>query len=184
MFLAYLVCFSVGLLFTLLSALFGELFGGDHHGDIGSGGHAEAGFGGDSMPGFSPLSPTTVAAFITAFGGMGMIFHQIELTSHPLVSASLATLGGFGIATAVFYLFRTIFKKTQASSEGRVAALVGKDAIVITPIPENGVGEIAYVQGQSRYNGPAREEDGRAVANGKTVRIVRIVGSQFFVRQI
>jgi hypothetical protein len=54
-------------------------------------------------------------------------------------------------------------------------------ATVITPIPANGVGEIAYVQAGSRYSAPARDEHGATVATGQTVKIVRIVGSQFYV---
>jgi hypothetical protein len=54
-------------------------------------------------------------------------------------------------------------------------------AEVITPIPEGGVGEIAYVQAGSRYSAPAREEQGRPVASGAVVRITRVVGSQFHV---
>jgi len=55
---------------------------------------------------------------------------------------------------------------------------------VITPIPAAGVGEIAYVQGGSRYTAPAREQNGVAVANGKTVTITRIAESQFFVSAV
>ena len=60
--------------------------------------------------------------------------------------------------------------------------LLVEAATVITPIPANGVGEIAYVQGGSRYSGPAREEEGIPVAGGSTVTITRIVGTQFYVR--
>jgi hypothetical protein len=76
-----------------------------------------------------------------------------------------------------------MFHKTQSSSEGRIGALVGRTATVITPIPASGVGEIAYVQGGSRYTAPAREQNGVAVANGQTVKITRIAESQFFVSQ-
>ena len=48
----------------------------------------------------------------------------------------------------------------------------------------DGVGEIAYVQAGSRYSAPARDERGAPVANGQTVKIVRIVGSQFYVAPI
>ena len=63
-------------------------------------------------------------------------------------------------------------------------SLPGLSATIITPIPEHGVGEIAYVQGGTRYSAPAREETGMAVGNGKTVVITRVVGTQFYVRQI
>ena len=85
LFIIYLICFGVGLLFTLVSGFFAHSFGGhDGHLDhAGTGGHAEAGYGTDDMPGFAAVSPTTIAAFITAFGGFGMIFSKIETTQNP-----------------------------------------------------------------------------------------------------
>ena len=85
------------------------------------------------------------------------------------------------MAGIAFYVFNAMFKKTQSSSESRVATLVGASATVITPIPQYGVGEIAYVDGGSRYTAPARSESGAAVANGQTVKIHRVVGTQFYV---
>src|SRR6266436_557143 len=180
--LVYQICFGVGLLFAIVSAFAGHLFGGhDAHVDVGTGGHAEAGFQDTGMPGLSPFSPTSICSFITAFGGLGMIFSHIEATRSPWLSAPLALVGALMIAAAVIWLFGTIFHKTQSSSESRVGTLVGMIGTIITPIPANGVGEIAYVQGGSRYTAPARDERGAPVANGQTVKIVRIVGSQFYV---
>ena len=180
LFLAYVVCFGVGLLFAFVSAFAGHLFGG-HHPDVGSGGHAEAGFGGDNMPGVSPLSPTTIAAFVTAFGGFGMILSRIEATRSPFLSLPLSLLGGFAVGTGVFFLFRAIFRHALSSSESRVATLLGKAASVIVPIPAGGVGEIAYVDGGVRYTAAARTENGAAIATGTPVFISRIVGTQFYV---
>jgi membrane protein implicated in regulation of membrane protease activity len=182
-FLVYAVCFGVGLLFAIVSAFLGHLFGGGHdvHVDVGTGGHAEAGFQDTGMPGLSPFSPTTITAFITAFGGLGLIFNKIEATRSPWISAPLALLGALVIAAGVVWLFGTVFHLTDSSSESRMSTLVGMTATVITPIPTNGVGEIAYVQAGSRYSAPARDERGSPVANGQTVKIVRIVGSQFYV---
>ncbi|HEY6168403.1 MAG TPA: NfeD family protein [Verrucomicrobiae bacterium] len=188
LFLVYLICFGVGLLFTFITAFTSHLWGGHDvdvgHADIGADGHAEAGFGTHDMPGFSALSPTTIASFITAFGGFGMIFARVEATSSPWISLPLSALGGVGIAAAVLWLFRTIFRKTQSSSESRVATLIGATATVITPISENGVGEIAYVQSGSRYSAPARSENNTAIGNGATVKITRIAGTQFYVVKV
>jgi len=62
-----------------------------------------------------------------------------------------------------------------------VAQLIGTEASVITPIPENGVGEIAYVVRGTRYTAPARVESGTAIASGQSVKIKRVVGTQFYV---
>ena len=170
--LIYLICFGTGLLFALLSAAFS---GGDTDADSGgAGGHT-----GDV--GFSPLGPTTVGSFVTAFGGFGMIFSRIDATSSPWTSLPLSAIGGMGVASAVFFGFHKIFHLTQSSSEGRVDQLIGSTANVITPIPSGAVGEISYVQGGSRYSAAARAEDSAAIPAGATVRIVRIVGTQFYV---
>jgi membrane protein implicated in regulation of membrane protease activity len=81
----------------------------------------------------------------------------------------------------VLWLLRQLFSRTQSSSESQIGTLVGQVATIVTPIPENGVGEIAYVQGGTRYSAPAREERGNPVAVGKPVRITRVVGTQFYV---
>ena len=62
-----------------------------------------------------------------------------------------------------------------------MADLVGQAATVITPVAADGVGEIAYVQAGTRYSAPARAEGGAAFASGATVKITRVVGTQFYV---
>lgn len=183
LFIAYVICFGVGLLFTIVSAFMADVFGGHDvaGGHEGAGGHAEAGFGADDMPGFSALSPTTIASFVTAFGGIGMVLSRVEATKTPWISVPVSALGGFIIAGLVLMLFRAIFRRTQSSSEAHVAQLIGTAATIITPIPADGVGEIAYVAGGTRYTAPARSVSGSELANGRAVKIARIVGSQFYV---
>src|SRR5207302_5797378 len=98
-FFIYAVCLGVGLVFTLMSFFFGHHFGGGHDVHVtGSGGHAEAGADGSDMPGVSALSPSVIAAFVTAFGGVGIILHHFPATQEPFISAPLAMLGGLMIA--------------------------------------------------------------------------------------
>lgn len=178
----YGICLVVGLLFTIFSAVASHFFGGhDAHPDVGTGGHAEAGFSDSGVPGISFFSPTVLASFVTAFGAFGLMFSEIPATSSPWISAPFSALGGGGIAAVVFWIFNAMFKKVQSSSESRVATLIGQAASIVSPIPENGVGEIAYVQGGTRYTAPARSEKGCAVSAGRSVKITRIVGTQFYV---
>ena len=179
-FFIYLGCLVMGLVFTLLTAVFGHFGGHSGHVD-GSGGHAEAGADTSDMPGVSAFSPSILTSFITAFGAFGIVFHEIPATRSPFLSSPLAVLCAMLTAGSVLWLLRQLFNRTQSSSESIVANLVGAQAHIITPIPENGVGEIAYVQGGTRYTAPAREERGRPLGSGKVVRIVRIIGSQFYV---
>ena len=181
----YAICLVVGLIFTLFSAVAGHLFGG-HDGDVGvgTGGHAEAGFDHTGVPGISFFSPTVLASFVTAFGAFGLIFTKISATKSVWASAPLSAVGGVVIASGTFWLFNTMFSKTQSSSESRIADVAGQTASIVTPIPLNGVGEIAYVQGGSRYTAPARAEKGVPIGHGETVKITRVSGNQFFVETI
>jgi len=180
----YAICLVAGLIFTLFSAVVGHLFGGHGDGQVGMGGHADGGLGHDGVPGMSILSPTVLASFVTAFGAFGLIFGKIDATSNPWISAPISLVGGLVAALAVFWLFNTMFRKTEGSSEARVGMLIGQTAAIVTPIPQNGVGEISYTQAGSRYTAPARDEMGGTIAGGKTVKITRIVGTQFFVKQL
>jgi membrane protein implicated in regulation of membrane protease activity len=184
--IVYIACLTLGLLFTIITAMMGHFFGGHdaHVGDIGTGGHAEAGYDQSGVPGISFFSPTVLACFVTAFGACGIILSKIEATKAVWISAPASAVAGFVIALIAFALFNFMFKQTQSSSESRVATLIGQTASIITPIPSNGVGEIAYVQGGSRYTAPARTEAGTPVGAGKPVKITRIVGSQYFVEMI
>jgi membrane protein implicated in regulation of membrane protease activity len=183
----YAICVVVGLVFTLISAVASHFFdsGGGHDGaDVGTGGHAEAGFDDSGVPGISFFSPTVLACYVTAFGATGLILTRIPATSSMWVSAPLAATAGAAMAGLAFVVFNTMFKKTQSSSESRVATLLGQEAFIVSPIPQNGVGEIAYVQGNTRYTAPARTENGVALNAGQAVKITRIVGSQFYVQVI
>jgi membrane protein implicated in regulation of membrane protease activity len=178
----YGICLLVGLVFTLVSVVIGHFLGG-HDGHVaGSGGHAEAGADSSDMPGMSIFSPTILASFVTAFGAFGLIFSQFSATSKTVVSAPLSMFGALIVATMLYKFFGVIFRHTQGSSESHVDQLAGTEASVISPIPKDGVGEIAYVVGGTRYTAPARMENGAAAPNGKLVRITHVVGTQFYVK--
>ena len=148
---------------------------------MGTGGHAEAGYDHSGVPGISFFSPTVLACFVTAFGACGLILTHIPGTSNMWISAPISAVAGALMALLAFVMFNAMFKKTQSSSESRVASLLGQSASIVTPIPANGVGEIAYVQGGTRYTAPARTENGTPVPAGRPVRITRIIGSDYFV---
>jgi membrane protein implicated in regulation of membrane protease activity len=180
--ITYAICLVVGLMFSVVSLFAGHLFGG--HESIGAGGHADSGFDSDGVPGITFLSPTVLASFITAFGAFGLIFSEIPFTSNVWFNAPLAFIGALGVALGVLWLFNTIFRKTEGSSEGQVAKLIGQTAAIITPIPVGGVGEISYVQSGSRYSAAARNIKSQSIPAGSTVKIVRIIGTQYFVEAV
>jgi hypothetical protein len=176
----YAICLVLGLMFTLVSAFLGHFFGGGHE-SIGTDGQADAGLGSDGVPGVTFFSPVVLASFVTAFGAFGLVLSEIPATSNVWFNAPISFVGALITGLGVLWLMNTILGKMQGSSEARVGKLVGTIASLASPIPENGVGEISYVYGGSRYSAPARSENGQSIAVGKTVKITRIVGTQYFV---
>ena len=177
----YLVCFFVGFGFALVSALLSGAFSGGAEAHVGAGHdlHATAG---DSVH-FPLLSPVTLSMFVASFGGSGYIYKRV-LGLDTAGHVALAALTAVGLALAVAWLFYKVFKLTQGSSEAQVADLVGLEAEIITAIPAEGMGEIAYVTKQTRFNAPARTADGKSLGPHTTVKILRILGGTFIVEKI
>jgi membrane protein implicated in regulation of membrane protease activity len=150
----------------------------DVHVDISS---ADVGSFDHGMVQVSPLSPITMAAFITSFGGVGIVTTQL-FGVRPEISLLWATLGGFITGGVVYLFYGRLLVGMQASSEVRTQELVGAVGEVIAPISASGVGEVAYVAKGSRISSPARSATGQAIPRGTPVVIERVVGGTALVR--
>lgn len=128
----------------------------------------------------SPLSPITIAAFITSFGGAGIITTQLFRVS-PEMSLLWATLGGLLTGGIVYLLYGRLLVAMQASSEVHTQELGGITGQVIAPISSDGVGEITYVAKGSRISSPARSATGQPIPRGALVTIERMVGGTALV---
>jgi hypothetical protein len=122
-----------------------------------------------------------MATFATSFGGIGLVLEEAGFPG--ALSIPLAGASGFAVAGAVFYIFFLVFRVTQSSSAVSPRQSLGKPAEVITAIPKNGAGEIAYVLGGRRFTAPARTEDGHPIPHNASVVIVRITRGAYFVRE-
>jgi membrane protein implicated in regulation of membrane protease activity len=151
-----------------------------------SGGHLPAGhvdIGG--APGhdvsLSNLSPISIAAFVTSFGGFGLIA-TLGLGWDSLASAGAAVVGSLLVAIASHFAFFYFFIAPQASSALKSSDIIGRSAQVTAPIPGNSVGEIAYVSMGERHMATARSSNGQSIPRGATVIIEGITGTVVDVR--
>jgi len=129
----------------------------------------------------SPLSPITVATFITTFGGIGVLTTQV-FGVDPRWSLLWATGGALGTASLMYLFTSQFLVRSQASSELRRTELVGLQAEVTVPIGESSPGQVTYVTKSGRMSSMARSADGQAIPRGQFVRIVRTVGPQVLVK--
>jgi len=183
----YLVCFFLGLGFALLSGLLAGVFTGHAGAHIDSapqmdGGGALEGAHSAGNVHYSPLSPVTIAMFISTFGGVGIL---LKNAGFPLyVHVPVAAFSGILVGGLVSYAFYRIMLATQASSHARASEAIGTEAEVTIPIPHVGLGEVAYVLRGTRYTNPARTVDGKELPINTAVKIVNQVGSTFIVQKI
>lgn len=158
--------------------------GGDAHMDYGvdASGHASASAHGAHgaafhFPFFSPLALATLFACIGGYGLIALYGFRVKDTTSILVAipAALAT------AYLVTYAGWRIVGSSRGSSQIRLQDLAGAHAEVITPIPKDGLGEVAALVGGQRYTARAREAQGREVPRGAQVRVLKMVGSTLVV---
>jgi len=166
----FLAIASVGFLFLVVSLVFGEVsqhfdFAHDVGHDLGHGG-----------PGF--FSVQGIAVFITAFGAVGAIGTYLGYGVFP--SSGFGFISGIVLATLV-YFFASFLYGQQASSTTTSAELVGRTAQVSVAIPENGVGQVRCLVGETMVDKIARSRNGNAIAPNSAVKIEEIVGESVIV---
>ena len=180
------VCFLTGALYTLISFLLGHLldFSGGHidtdlnidtGGDVDFHGHM-------SGASVSPLKPVTIAAFITVFGGVGMI---LQSKSYSIwVSLVAAALLGLAVAFLLYRFLIVPLSKAQSTSAVSQASLVGSLAHVALSMEAESFGRLKYVVEGNTYSAPCKSIDGKAIAKGVPVVIIDIKKNIFYVKEV
>jgi membrane protein implicated in regulation of membrane protease activity len=133
--------------------------------------------------GVSPISPITIASFITAFGGIGVITSQF-FKIDPRWSLVWATGGAVVLSGLMFLFYSQFLIRSQGSSEVRASELIGLPAEVTVPIGEAATGQVSYLTKAGRMLSMARSVDGREIPRGQLVTIVRVIGHTVLVRPV
>lgn len=176
------VDFGHGLDTGLDADIGGGLEIGDGGADIGSGADVQHGADtSDSADSPSPFSPLVMAGAITTFGAVGLISME-GFGLDGLISTFIALGFAGAIGAALFFGIVKFMYGSQSNSVFSLDDTVGTEADVITPIPESGLGEIAFVANGTRYTLSARSMEGTVINRGKTV-IIRDVQNNVAVVQ-
>jgi membrane protein implicated in regulation of membrane protease activity len=132
--------------------------------------------------GVSALSPITIANFVTSFGGFGLIATQM-FHMPDAISIIPASVGGVCIAALMFVFYTKVLIAGQGSSEVRMTDISGTVAEVIIPIPQNGLGQVAFVVRGARMTRGARSADGEPIPRGTIVAIQAVAGNTVTVKR-
>ncbi len=184
----YAVALAAGLMYTLFLIFFQGI--GDALGDLDIAPHMDMDLDVDADFGDTTgaqeamgISMLAIASFVSAFGAFGLISVTL-LDAGPAVSMIIALIAGtvIGLLAQLFFVY--ILSNT-ISSEVHQAALVGMTGEITTPIPADGVGQIALVAKGARITYTARATDNqKEIHRGTPVRIERIVGGIAYVSEI
>jgi membrane protein implicated in regulation of membrane protease activity len=196
----FLICMLLGLGYSVLQMLMGGghgggLFGGLHldvgNVDIGMGGHeivdvhdvhvhgGTTGADGGGAP--SAFNTITISNFLASFGAIGLI-DRIGFQASPAVSILITTPISLAFAYSIFWFFYRFLFSQQGSSIASYSEIQGLTAEVITPVPADGYGEIAYVMRNSRMTSPAKSINKKTIGKGELVQIVSMGGNTAFVK--
>lgn len=185
----YLICFTLGLGLTLLSAL-----GGFTHLHIGHvhlhfhtprGGHAHVHIpgtqGGVSKASVSPVNGFTLAAFLCWFGGCGYLLTRSGIFAFATVIVLSVVTGLAGGAILFWFLVKVLLphEKELTAADTDILGVLG---LVTSPIREDGTGEIQFSQNGSRRFAPARSDAGGMLARGTEVVVMRYQQGIAYVR--
>lgn len=188
----YLICFVVGLTFSLLSFFAGGVRWHLHlphlfHGHValghGSVAHAGTGKGGAHGQGgqVSPFNFVTLAAFLAWFGGTGYLLSRYW-TVWFVMGLGIALGSGF-IGAGIIYLFLSRVLISQAEnldpSDYDMVGVLGRTSVSIRA---DGTGEIIYSQAGTRQTCGARSEDHAAIPKGAEVIVTRYDKGIAYVR--
>lgn len=162
----YWGCLIAGILFGLLSLLFGDGLG-DAIDSIG-------------IDGLDFLHPMTLVGGVTVFGGVGIMLHDytgLRTGTAALVAAAAAVI----FAIVAFFAYVRPMRRTESSLGYSIRELVGRPASVSIPIPANGHGEVRVSFGDQATYQIASSYNGEPIATDESVVIVEVGDGEVLV---
>jgi hypothetical protein len=186
----YLICFALGLAFSVLSFVGGSLrwhlhlphlpHAGSMHGPVAHGPAAAKGAGAHGGQ-ISPFNFVSLTAFLAWFGGTGFLLTRFW-TVWFVIGLGIALLSGI-VGAGIIYLFLTkVLMSTEEELDPADYEMTGVLGSISVPIRQGGTGEIIYSQAGTRHTCGARAENGSAIAKGSEVIVTRYEKGIAYVR--
>jgi membrane-bound ClpP family serine protease len=163
-------CLIGGLIFTLITVIFGDLIGGVFDGilDI------------LSLDGYDFIQPMTLVGGVTIFGGMGILLHEYTSLKALFIIIFALVISLF-LSVLMYFFYIKPMSHAENSTGYSIMEHVGKLGEVITPIPQDGYGEILLKVGAGITNEIAGSYDGIEIEAGVRVVVVEVEDSVLYV---
>jgi hypothetical protein len=191
----YLICFAVGLAFSLLSFFTAgvrwhlhlphlphAIHGPIAHGPVASGSSVTLKGGPRGQAGqVSPFNFVSFAAFLAWFGGTGYLLTRFW-TIWFAMGLGIALLSGVTGAGIIYLFLSKVLISKEENLDPADYEMTGVLARTSVPIRQGGTGEIIYSQAGTRKTCGARAEEGTAIEKGSEVIVTRYEKGIAYVR--
>jgi membrane protein implicated in regulation of membrane protease activity len=144
-----------------------------HFIDIDFGGHHV-----DVRNGPGPFSFRTLVMFATGFGAGGLLGYGLGLTD---LFTLIPAFGSGIVMGVVAYLLLRYLYKAQGSTDISQNDYIGLKGVVITTIPENGLGQVGVTVKLHRKNVAAKSKDGSLIPHQTKVFITQAQEGGVFI---
>jgi len=132
---------------------------------------------------FISVSPFALAIFGATFGMTGLITRLwFEMASVPSILWATSVGLVIGVSAQAFFIY--VLSPSKSSHFTLSDDAIGREVEVITTIPGNGLGEIAYDNVSGRVKLGARSSTGKQIKHGTLVKIERVTGRVAVVHPI
>ncbi|MGO4543738.1 protease [Paenibacillus sp. 2TAB23] len=169
----FLSCLIGGILYALVSVVFGDWLGQAFDGAL------------DflSLDGHSWLSPTALVGSITVFGGAGFMLQKYTAFGSGAI-VTVAILIAIVVGMGMFFLYIKPMEQSENSIAFSRDGMSGMLGEVLVPIPAHGYGEVLVKVGAGFTNQTAASFDGVEIAGGSRIVVVEVKDSTLFVSEI
>jgi membrane protein implicated in regulation of membrane protease activity len=159
----YLVCIVIGLVYTLVTLIFGEAVSDWVQ-------HAH-------LP---VLQPVLWVSGLVAFGGTGFVLTRLTSFS-AATNVALAAMGGAALAIAAYFVWVEPMSEAENSTGYSMRQLVGRVGEVWTTIPAHGLGEVVIAMVSGTTSHMAASADNQPIREGTKVVVVEVRNHVLYV---
>jgi hypothetical protein len=118
----------------------------------------------------SMINAAAITAFLTWFGGGGLLIERLTPWSRALMLTGAAVIGVFGGAV-INAVINALSKRESLAESLSMIGLIGRTVVPIRA--GDGTGEIVFTHAGARRVAAARSDDGRAIEKGTEVVVTK-----------
>lgn len=169
----YWGCLIFGILYTIVVVIFGDILAGA----------VDAALEWMQFDNLPFIQPITLVGGLAIFGGAGILLaHYTDLATVLVLLISIG-IGIIGIVS-LYFVYVKPMEQAEMSTSYSINELVGKEALVTTPVPVEGFGEVIVKTIAGITSHIAASYNKQSIAGNSQVVVVEVHDGILYVAEI